>query len=357
MFFIIAFIVLIGLMVAHEFGHFIIAKKFGVKVEEFGIGYPPRLFGKKFGETLYSVNLIPFGAFVKIPGEIKKTDDPFSFSNQPIVKRMLIVAGGVISFWIIAAILFSVVFVMGARIAVDDTSSAVLNDPKVQIAMVVPGSPAKNAGLQLGDVIQKISAGDETFEITEVSKVQEISRVYKGKEIALTIERGKEIKNVFLTPRVSSPAGEGPIGIALVRTALKSYAPHEAFVEGLKTTGQMTIGVVQGWYFAIQRLTAGEPTGAELVGPVGIFNMMAQFGKLGLSYFLQFIAMISIYLALFNILPIPATDGGKLVFLAIEALRKKPLSEKIEESVTTVSFLLLIVMAILVTIKDVMKLF
>lgn len=354
--FIIAFISLIGLMVLHEFGHFILAKKFGVKVEEFGIGLPPRLFGKKIGETIYSLNLIPFGAFVKIPGEIKKTGDPYAFSNQPIIKRILIVSGGVISFWIIAIILFSIVFMMGARISVDDNADN-LTDPKIQIVLISPSSPAESADIRMGDTIQKLSFNGQEFDIAKVSQVQELSNNYQGKEIVLTVERGKEILNIPLIPRVSPPAGEGPLGIALVRTAVKSYPLHKAVFEGVKVTGETTIGVIQGWFFAIKKAIERKPTGAELMGPVGIFQMMTQFGKLGASYFLQFIAMISVYLALFNILPIPATDGGKLIFLGIEAIRKKPLSEKIEENVTAVSFFLLLIMAVLVTIKDIMKLF
>ncbi|MBI2038643.1 MAG: site-2 protease family protein, partial [Candidatus Nealsonbacteria bacterium] len=321
---IIAFISLIGLMALHEFGHFILAKKFGVKVEEFGIGYPPRLFGKKIGETIYSLNLLPFGAFVKIPGEIKKTAEANSFSNQPIVKRMLIVAGGVISFWIVAAVLFSIVFMMGARISVDDKAENLI-DPKIQVAMLTPGSPAKIAGVQLGDTIQKLSVNGQTINIENISQVQNFSNDYRGKQILLIVERGEEILNINLIPRVSPPSGEGPLGVALVRTALKSYPVHEAIFQGVKTTGETTIAVIQGWYFAIQKAIAKQPTGAELVGPVGIFQMMTQFGKLGTSYFLQFIAMLAVYLALFNILPIPATDGGKLIFLSIEAIRKKPL--------------------------------
>lgn len=353
---IIVFISLIGLMALHEFGHFILAKKFGVKVEEFGVGLPPRLFGKKIGETLYSFNLLPFGAFVKIPGELKRTGEPDSFSSQPVLKRMLIVSGGVISFWIISAVLFSIVFMMGARISIDDNAQNLV-DPKVQVAMIAPNSPAKSAGLQLADILQKISIDGQEFGIDKVSQVQDFADSYRGKQIILTVERGKEVFDISLTPRVSPPSGEGPLGVALVRTAIISYPVHEAVWQGVKTTGETTIGVIQGWYFAIQKAIAKQPTGAELVGPVGIFQMMTQFGKLGTSYFLQFIAMLSVYLALFNILPIPATDGGKLIFLTIEAIRRKPLSERIEENITTASFIALIVMAALITIKDVMKLF
>jgi len=152
----IAFVSLIGLIVLHEFGHFILAKRFGVKVEEFGIGYPPRIWGKKFGETVYSLNLLPFGAFVKLPGEIERIDDSRSFSRQPVSKRALIAFGGVLSFWIIAAILFSIVFGIGTPVAIGDEANSNLVDPRVQIAIITPNSPAYIAGLKPGDTIKQI---------------------------------------------------------------------------------------------------------------------------------------------------------------------------------------------------------
>ena len=366
---IIAFISLTGLLVLHEFGHFILAKKFGVKVEEFGIGYPPRIFGKKIGETVYSVNLLPFGAFVKLPGEIGKTDDPSSFSRQSVLKRALIVFGGVLSFWLMAIILFSIVFNLGAPTAIGDDVNSNLVDPKVQIAAISANSPAKIAGLKPGDTIKQLTinlegepsapygAGNQQLTINKVKEIQDLTQQYKGQEIILTIQRGKEVFDVSLVPRVSPPAGEGPIGVALVRTAIKSFPWYQAPWQGIVATVNMTGAVIQGYGQAIKNLIGGKPTGVEMVGPVGVFHLFTQVSQLGVSYFLQFVGMIAIYIALFNILPIPAVDGGKLLFLGIEAVRRKPISEKVEQSVTTVFFALLLMMMVWVTIKDVSKLF
>src|SRR3989344_4944996 len=147
----VAFLSLIALMIIHEFGHFIIAKKFGVRVEEFGIGYPPRLFGKKFGDTLYSVNLIPLGAFVKIYGEEGDVHDAKSFTNLAIWKRILIVLGGVLAFWVASIIIFSVLFLIGAQVPVGDQDVAVGTPVVVSIMSVQKGTPAESAGLQIGD--------------------------------------------------------------------------------------------------------------------------------------------------------------------------------------------------------------
>jgi regulator of sigma E protease len=353
----IAFISLVGLIILHEFGHFILAKKFGVKVEEFGIGYPPRLIAKKFGETLYSLNLLPFGAFVKIPGEIERVDGTGSFSAQPVSKRALIVLGGVISFWIISAILLSVVMGLGVPTAISDQENGNLRDPKVQIAAIAAGSPAEKSGLKPGDTIRNIKYQISNIEINKVKDVQEFTNLHKGEEIILTIERGKEVFDVSIVPRVSPPSGEGAMGVSLVRTAIKSYPWYQVPVQGILATGNLTLAIVKGWIGALRNIIRGLPSGIQLMGPVGILSFFVQIGQLGVNYFLQFIAIISIYLALFNILPIPAVDGGKLLFLGIEAIRKKPISQKVEENITTAFFTLLIFLMIWVTIKDIARLF
>lgn len=353
----IAFISLMGLVIIHEFGHFILAKKFGVKVEEFGIGYPPRLFGKKFGETVYSLNLLPFGAFVKIYGEEGGVEDYRSFSQKPIWQRMLIVLGGVISFWVVAVILLSLVMALGAPTAISDTDSENLKDAKVQIAAVAPGSPADQAEIKAGDTIKELKINDSELVVNKVKDVQEFTESHKGQEITLTLQRGKEIFNVSVVSRINPPTGEGGIGVVLVRTAIKSYPWWQAIWQGILATGNLTIGVIEGWAGAINNIIKGAPSGVQLMGPVGIFSLFNQAGQLGANYFLQFIALISVYVALFNILPIPAVDGGRFVFLIIEAIRRKPLPVKIEQNITAVFFTLLVIMMIWVTIRDITRLF
>ncbi len=352
----IAFISLIGLVVLHELGHFITAKIFGVKVEEFGIGYPPRLIGKKIGETIYSLNLLPFGAFVKIYGEEKKAVGNQSFSQKPIWQRALIVLGGVVSFWIISVILLSIIMALGTPTIISDEENGRLTGPKVQIAAVSPGSPAEIAGLEVGDTIISLKSNEE-LNVNKVKEVQEFTELNKGQQISLKIQRGKEVFETSIVPRVSPPEGEGAMGLALVRTAVKSYPWYEAPFRGTLAVGNLTIAVVRGWIMAFTNLIKGLPTGAQLMGPVGIFSLFAQAGQLGAIYFLQFIAIISVYIALFNILPIPALDGGKLLFLAIEKVRRKPVSQKIEQKITAAFFMILIFLMVLVTIKDIARLF
>jgi len=357
--FIISFVSLISLLVLHEFGHFVLAKKFGVKVEEFGIGYPPRLFGKKIGDTIYSINLLPFGAFVAMPGEIGKREDLASFSAAKLRYRILIALGGVLSFWILAAIIFSIVMFIGAPTAVGDENIYNADNPKVQIVSVSKNSPAEKIGLRPGDIILKIKAKDTGFEedITKTKQLQEFIDDNKGKDLVLTVERGKEIFDSSITPRLIPPEGEGAMGVGLMRIIIKRYPWYLAPLYGLKATGNLTVGVVSGWIEALSKVSQGVPAGVEVVGPVGIFTLFTQMGQLGATYFLQFIGIISVFMAVFNALPIPSADGGKLVFLAIEGIRKKPVPENVEQRITSFFFFLLVAIMMWVTIKDIRKIF
>ena len=347
---------IIALLVLHEFGHFIIAKKCGVKVEEFGVGYPPRICGKKFGETLYSINLIPFGAFVKIRGETGGIEDYRSFIGKPMWQRVLIVLGGVASFWVVSAILLGIVSgVWGLPVAVSDEDDHNLIDPRVQIIGILEASPAEKAGLKAGDIIINVKWQTLNVKIDKVKQVQEFTETYKGEEIILTIKRGQELLEMPIVPRVSPPAEEGAMGVALVRVALRPYSWYQAPFQGIKATGVLTLNIVDGWIMGLKSALGIEklPPGIkfELMGPLGIFDLLRDYFTQGLNYFLYLVALISVALALANILPIPALDGGKLVFLAIEAIRKKPISSKVEQNITAVFFTLLIILMIYITIK------
>lgn len=351
----ITFISLIFLVVLHELGHFILAKKFGVKVEEFGIGIPPRLISKKIGETVYSLNLLPFGAFVKIYGEEERRKDPRSFSQKPIWQRALIIIGGCVSFWLICVLLLSIVMNLGVPRAIGDEVNQNITNPRVQIVAVAPNSPAEHAGLRVGDVIKQLKINDHQLTINRVKEVIEFTEANKGQEVTLTIERGEEMLEVNLVPRVLPPEKEGPIGIALVRTIIESYPWYQAPIKGILATGNLTVLIIQGWAQALGNFFQGLPTGVQVMGPVGIFSLTSQMGQLGINYFLQFIAMLAIYLGLFNLLPVPVVDGGKLFFLGIEKARGKPIPQKIEQKINTVFFSLLIALMIWVTIKDIVS--
>ncbi|MSU60339.1 MAG: RIP metalloprotease [Candidatus Staskawiczbacteria bacterium] len=351
----ISFLSLIALMIIHEFGHFIIAKKFGVKVEEFGIGYPPRLFGKKFGETLYSINLIPLGAFVKIFGEEGDVHDAKSFSNLAIWKRILIVLGGVLAFWIASIIIFSILFLIGANVPIGDQDVSGLTNVRVEIVAVAQGSPAESAGLKEKDEIVSLSVPGISVKINKIADFQTFTQNNKGSVVTATVNRAGQNLNVNFTPRVDYPKGEGSVGLGLERmaTLIEKVPWYQAPIKGTMYCGQVTWGAVQGIYGIFANLFSGKgvPGGAELAGPVGITIFLAKAADYGVGFFLYFIGSISVFIALFNIFPIPALDGGKFVFLIIEKVMGKPVPASWEQKITVFFFALLITASIFVTVK------
>ena len=343
----VAFFGLIGLIVIHEFGHFILAKKFGVRVDEFGVGYPPRLFGKKIGETLYSLNLVPFGAFVRIHGETGGIEDYRSFIGKPMRQRVAIVLGGVVSFWLVSAVILTILAgVWGLPTVVSDEENQNLKDPRVQIIEISNNSPANEAGFAIGDTI---------IGFTKIKDLQNFIGSHQGEEINLTIKRGNEILEKKIVPRISHPADEGPIGIGLARLALRHYAFYQAPLQGIIATGKLTTNIINGWILGVKSLLglAKLPVGVkmEMMGPLGIFDLLREYFAMGVNYFLFLLSLVSVALALTNLLPIPALDGGKLVFLATEAVKGKPINYKLEQRITSAFFAVLIILMIIVTIK------
>ena len=350
-----------GLLVLHEFGHFITAKKCGVEVQEFGVGYPPRLFGKKIGDTVYSLNLIPFGAFVSIKGETGGVEDYRSFSGKPMWQRMAIVLGGVVSFWIVSAFLLGIVSgFWGLPTAVSDQAEGNLVNPKVNIAGVVEGSPAQKSGLKAGDIIEALENEGEKVKVDKVVQVQEFIRANPEKEISFFIKRGKETFKVSSVPETSE---EGAVlGFLLPRVALKPCSWYRAPLEGLKASGILTANIVQGWILGIKKVfgLVELPPGVkfEMMGPLGIFDLLGEYFNKGVNYFLYLLALVAVALALVNILPIPALDGGKIVFLALEAVRGKPIPKKTEQKLTSIFFAILILLVLYITLRfDIPRIF
>ncbi len=353
----IVFFTLIALAIIHEFGHFIIAKKFGVPVEEFGIGYPPRIFGKKMGQTLYSLNLLPFGAFVKIYGEKEGLEDSNSFQGKSVGQRALITLGGVLSFWIVGIVLLSIIFATGAPTVISDTVEA--EDARIQVVSVASGSPAETAGIEMGDTIKEFSIFNSQFSITKIKQIQELTEEYGGEKVSLTIERGKENFEIDIVPRAEAPEGEGAMGIALVRTITKAYPLYLAPLKGTKACIDLTSQIVHSLGSIFGNLFQGKglPPGVELVGPIGVGSLMNQAIQTGPVYYLQFVAIIAIHLAVFNLLPIPAVDGGKLLFLGIEKIKGSPINVKTEGRINAFFFILLIIMIFFVTARDIIRIF
>jgi len=352
----IVIISLIILVALHELGHFLFAKKYGVAVEEFGIGLPPRIWGKKIGETTYSINLLPLGAFVKMLGfDDHEGKNKHSFSAKPIWQRAVILLAGIVAFWIIAFLIFT--FVVGfssipTAVPDDFTEQGVV--PYVQIYGVASDSPADLAGITMGDEIKLMKFGSTSLEISTVKEVTDFTEENKGNEISLMLSRASEDIEVSLVPRVNPPIGEGAMGIGLIRVANLSTTWYKAPLVGAKITISQTKGIPVTMFSALYRKIKGEKvTDVQIVSPIGVVKIMGQALQRGVAQFFMFVGMIAVWLAIFNLLPIPALDGGRLLFLLIEAIRRKPVKAKIEQRITGVFFLIIMALMIVLVVKDI----
>jgi len=340
-------IVLAILVLAHEWGHFIVAKKNGLIVEEFGFGFPPKLFSFKKGETLYSINLLPLGGFVKILGEDgSETDNHRSFASRSVGTRSLITVGGVTMNFILAALLLTVGFYIGTPQAVDGELGAAVKNIQIQIVAVSHNSPAENVGLKLGDSIRNFD---------EVVGLQDFVNKSKGKEITLDVRRGEENLEVKIIPRINPPEGEGALGIALAKTGIVSYPWHKSIWLGIKSAFVLIWAIAKGFAELIKNLIISGRVPQDISGPVGIAVLTGQAAQLGFIYLLNLVALISLNLVVLNILPFPALDGGRLLFLGIEKIKGSKVNPKIENAIHGAGLAILLFLVILITYRDILK--
>ena len=354
----IIFILVLGILIlTHEWGHFITARKSGLTVEEFGFGFPPRIFSIKRGETLYSINLLPLGGFVKILGEDgTEPDNPKSFSSKPVGIRSLIIASGVFMNFLLAALLLVMGFYIGLPQIIDKNNEALAKNVEIQIVAVSNNSPAEKAGIKMGDIIKYVKSGNKNVVINEISILQENINDHKGKEITIAVQRGKEIFKIKAVPRINSPEGEGALGIALAKTGIISYPWYKSFWLGIKSTFIISWEIIKGFGSLLKNLIASGTIPRDISGPVGIAVLTNQAATLGFIYLLQLVAIISLNLAVLNLIPFPALDGGRLLFLGIEKIKGSKVNPKIENAIHSIGLVLLLALVILITYKDIIKL-
>ena len=352
--------ILIALVLVHEFGHFLSAKLFGVKVQEFGIGFPPKIASVKRGETEYSLNALPLGGFVRIfgeEGEAKK--DQRSFASRPGWQRFVIIASGVIFNILFAFIIFWIGFSIGFPTALgeEEVGGTVVNQ-KVQILEVAKGSPAQSAGLKEGDIIVKIQNPKSKIQkdIRNVENLQQFTNDNKGEKLMVTIYRGERVVKTEVLVRQNPPEGQGGMGLVLADIGLVKYPLINAFLKAGEATFETIFFVFTGIYLLLKNLIISAELIGDVSGPVGIAVLTGQFYTLGIHYLVFFLALMSINLAVLNILPIPALDGGRLLFIGIEKLKGSPLKPEIENKIHAVGFALLIGLVVLVTIRDILQL-
>lgn len=371
---IVAFVIVLSVLVfVHEAGHFGTARMFGIKSEEFGIGFPPRFVGyyknlegkwkvvrgnKKVedaADTVYSINTIPLGGFVKIKGEDAvdgQPIDPDSFIAKPIWQRAIVVSAGVTMNMILAAVLFSVGLMIGMPQALDGLSDrAIISDQKVVVAEAIKDSPAAKAGIAVGDTIVSLDGKM----ITKFSELQSYNDSHVGKSIRYVIKHENKELTKEIKPEIRPETGKGGIGIAAVESGMVRYPWYWAPWEGLKQTGLLTVGILKAFYNMFHDIFVGKGVSADVAGPVGIAALTGQVARMGIIYLLQFTALLSINLAIINFLPLPALDGGRLLFMIIEKLKGRPVKRELETAIHNIGFMLLMVLVVLVTYRDIAK--
>ncbi len=356
----IIFIIVLGVLVfVHEFGHFIFAKRAGMKVEEFALGFPPRIWGIKKGETLYSINAIPFGGFVKILGEDgEQRDNPRSFSSKSVGSRLKVIIAGVTMNFFLAVILLMVTNFLGLRIGlIDDKTASIARDKAVQIIEVSKDSPADKAGLMLLDEVSGFKLNGSFQAVFSAEDVQDFIRENAGQPITIVIKRNQEVLEKEIVPRVNPPAGQGALGVSLALTGVVSYPWYEAIWRGVYDAVILTMNTVMGYFVLFKTLLFKGKLIADVSGPVGIATITGQAARMGINYLMQFVAMISINLAVLNIIPFPALDGGRALLIIIEKFKGSPINKKAEQLVNTFGFTLLIALMVYVTAKDIIRFF
>ena len=353
----IVFILVLSILVlVHELGHFIVAKKIGVKVEEFGLGYPPRIFGKKIGDTIYSLNALPFGGFVRLYGEEseaenknQKTKIKNAFYQRSKLERSLILTAGVFMNFFLGVLIISFLFTQGVVVPTE----------KVIIEQVLPKSPAHLAGLKAGDQIVSINN-------ISVKSPQELviqTKKVAGSQTQIKINRcdvsQKDCREFLakITPRKTYPPGEGSMGVAITNLVVKKYpfwqAPYYGTIEAFKMTGFIAKGVGM----VVWQLGTRAQVPADVAGPVGIYNVTGQAIKFGgFIGILQLLGLLSLNLAVVNILPIPALDGGRLALVLLETFVSRKKIVKVERVAQSIGVALIFTLIILITLSDLSKL-
>lgn len=360
---IILFLVILALLIlVHEIGHFTVAKIFGIRVDEFGLGLPPRAVGKKLGETIYSLNWIPFGGFVRIFGEnpdeesLEGPESSRSFARKGKWIQTAVLAAGVGGNFVFAWLLISIGFISGLPTPVDYQGPGRVENPRLVITSVLPHSPAEAAGLKTGDRLTSLGANGATIQTPTVDRVEKlISESVNAISIGYT--RGAVSAEAVVNPNTRVVPGKKAIGISMDMIGTLRLPFFEAIVEGARTTVSLTKDVALGiGHFLLGALT-GHADFSQVTGPVGIAGMVGDARALGFIFVLSFTALISINLAIINLIPFPALDGGRLFFVLIEAIKGSPIKPKIANTFNTVGFALLILLMLLITFHDIAKLF
>jgi regulator of sigma E protease len=354
-------LILVVLIVGHEFGHFVVAKLSGMKVPEFGIGFPPKLWGKKIGDTEYTVNALPFGGFVRIEGEdvTAASEDPAAFSNRPKLLQAATLVAGPFSNFILAFLFFSVAFMAGVPTALEgNTSHDTLQNPRVVVSDVLPKSPAALSGLEAGDQIISISRNGVPVTITAPEQISPAIAEANG-PVSVSVIRNGNALSFDVTPKpglIPEEPNRPAIGVASALVGTLQLDPLSAFARGAVYTVQKSKEIFFGLLSLIKSAVTLSPEIQNVAGPVGIASLAGEAARFGFGSLLSFAAMISLNLGVLNLLPFPALDGGRLAFVVVEAITRRRVPPSFANAVNFVGFAFLILLMLAVTAHDIVRL-
>lgn len=364
---IIFLIILLVLVVSHEWGHFIVAKKSGIRVDEFAFGMGPKIWSMKRGETTYRFNIFPIGGYVKIFGENPDEDSingPYksrSFINKSAKIQALVLVAGIAMNLIVAWLLFSVgSMTVGLPIANGEQPSGyTLSNIQKIVLQVSPKSPAFDAGLKSGDTIISIKTSSQNLSAIDTESLRNFIASNPGEEIEFVYRHPNDrtVTTSSVMPQIQTGDTTAKVGMAIGEVGTLKLPVRRALIEGSKITWYKTQEVFMGFYTLISQSLQAKANVSELSGPVGLTGMVGDAYSLGFSYLISFTAAISISLAVLNLMPFPALDGGRLLFLLIEKIKGSRIKPEIANMVNLIGFGLLMLLMLVITYHDIMKLF
>ncbi len=365
------FILVLGVLIfVHELGHFLSAKKFGVRVDEFALGFPPRLFSRRFGGTDYSINAIPIGGYVKIFGEEAESMEKKSFSEGgeagrkgkkmtdiSRLKQAIVLFSGILGNMFFAWFLLSAGFMYGLPTSAGGPFSESISNRNLIITAIMSDSPAEEAGLKAGDKILSVKTGNYFLENPTSKETSDlISSSAEGQQIFVSIERKEGTLEIPILAKEGLVEGKKGIGIAMEFAGILKLPIHKAVLAGGYATWSMTESTITGIYHLLRDTFLGVADLSSITGPVGIAGMVGDASRAGFVNLLLLTVLISINLAVINLLPFPALDGGRLIFLAIEGVFGRPLNAKFSRYANQLGFFILIALMAVITYKDIIKL-
>lgn len=352
--------VLVVLIVVHEFGHLVAAKLSGMRVDEFGIGYPPRaLTFARWGETAFTLNWLPFGGFVRIYGEDSDVHGPHAFASRPRILQAFTLVAGVAMNFIFAYVLITGALMAGTPRALSPDEVSRAHDVSLAVAQVLPGTPAQAAGLLAGDSIISAQSRAGEWHATDPESFTDFIAANGGQKVALTITRENTQKMITATPAngiVPNDPQRYALGVEVGTVGVISMPFQKAIFEGASLTWGATALTAAGLWHLFSGFAALHPDLSQVAGPVGIAGAVGSASHTGFGDLLSLMAIISINLAIVNLIPVPALDGGRLLFVAIESVIRRPIKARIALAINSVGFALLILLMVVVTVHDIIKL-